>query len=97
MTYDAFELTIEDREQMRDGVLDVARQMAQQSPLAVAGCKEMLNYARDHSIADSLNYMATWQSGMFRSTDLPEAFAAKKEKRSPQFGDLWPVTPPMKA
>ena len=81
--------------QMLEEVLEVARRIAQQSPLAVTGCKEMLNYARDHSVADSLNHMATWQGGMLRATDLREAFAAKREKRPPTFGDLWPATPPM--
>jgi enoyl-CoA hydratase len=73
------------------GVLATAREIAARSPLAVWGSKEMLNYARDHSIADGLDYIATWQTGMFQPADMMEAFAAKAEKRDPEFQDLPPV------
>jgi enoyl-CoA hydratase len=71
--------------------MDVARDIAARSPLAVWGSKEMLNYARDHSIADGLDYIATWQTGIFKQTDMMEAFAAKYEKREPRVQDLLPV------
>jgi enoyl-CoA hydratase len=74
--------------------MEIAAQIAARSPLAVTGCKEMLNYSRDHSVADSLKYMATWQSGMFQpQTDMLETFSAKMESREPQFDDLNPVEP----
>ena len=73
------------------GVLAVAREIAERSPLAVWGSKEMLNYARDHSIADGLDYIATWQTGMFQPGDMREAFAAKAEARTPSYPDLLPV------
>lgn len=74
---------------MLEGVMTVARQIAQNSPLAVTGCKEMLNYSRDHSVEDSLKYMATWQAGMFRPTDLMKSFQAKATKQSAQYDDLF--------
>ncbi len=74
--------------EMLEAVLGVAREIAQHSPLAVYGSKEMLNYARDHSIADSLRYMAVWQTGMFQPADMLECFAAKQDKREPVFEDL---------
>jgi enoyl-CoA hydratase len=73
------------------GVLAIAREIAERSPLAVWGSKEMLNYARDHSIADGLDYIATWQTGMFQPGDMREAFAAKAESRRPSFPDLLPL------
>jgi len=73
------------------GVLAVAREIAERSPLAVWGSKEMLNYARDHSIADGLDYIATWQTGMFQPGDMLESFAAKSESRRPAYPDLLPV------
>ncbi len=78
-------------EALVEGVLDTAREIAARSPLAVWGSKEMLNYARDHSIADGLDYIATWQTGMFQPADMMEAFAAKSEKRDPVYSDLLPV------
>jgi enoyl-CoA hydratase len=69
----------------------VAREIAERSPLAVWGSKEMLNYSRDHSVADSLNYIATWQTGMFQPTDMTESCQAQTEKRKPHFQDLPPL------
>jgi len=78
---------------MLDGVMNVAEQIAKQSPMAVAGCKEMLNYARDHSVADSLKYMATWQSGMFRPEDMMKSFQAKATKTDATFDPLFEIKP----
>lgn len=75
-------------ENMLAAVMNIAKQIAVNSPLAVAGCKEMLNYARDHSVDESLNYMATWQSGMFQMHDVQEAMQANQQKRIPNFEDL---------
>jgi len=72
------------------GVLDVAAQIAAKSPLAIWGSKEMITYARDHSVADSLNYIATWQTGMFQPADMMESFSAKADQRDPEFDDLLP-------
>ena len=79
------------QEAMLDGVMSIAKQIAEQSPVAVAGCKEMINYSRDHSVADSLRYMATWQSGMFRPQDMMKCFAAKAQKSTPEFEPLLPI------
>jgi len=80
-----------DHEALLNGVGEVARQIAGQSPLAVWGSKEMITYARDHSTADSLDHIATWQAGMFQPADMVEAFAAKGEGREPDFDDLLPL------
>ncbi len=84
-----------DAEAMLGGVMAIARQVAANSPVAVTGSKIMLNYARDHSVADSLEYMATWQAGMFQQADLMEAFAAKMQQRESDFEPLRPLEPPM--
>ncbi len=82
----------ETQEDMIEDVLGIAREIAEHSPMAIWGSKEMLNYSRDHSVADGLNYIATWQTGMFQSPDLVEAMNAKREKRKPVFEDLLPKT-----
>ncbi len=81
----------DDQEAMLEGVMTVARQIAANSPLAVTGCKEMLNYSRDHSVEDSLKYMATWQAGMFRPGDMMKTFQAKAQKQTPEYEGLFPV------
>lgn len=78
----------EDHSSLVDGVLEIAQRIATRSPLAVHGTKEMINYARDHSVADSLQYMAAWQTGMFQPTDVLESFGAQMEKREPVYDDL---------
>jgi len=73
------------------GVMQIAAEIAERSPLAVYGSKEALNYSRDHSVADGLNQIATWQTGMFQGADMMECFGAKAEKRAPVFEDLLPL------
>ena len=80
--------------QMLEGVMDIAKQIAAHSPLAVAGTKEMINYARDHSVEDSLKYMATWQSGMFQPNDLMLSMAAQAQRQPGKFEPLHPVQAP---
>jgi enoyl-CoA hydratase len=79
------------QEALLDSVLATAREIASKAPLAVAGSKVMINYARDHTIDDGLDYIATWQSGMFSGQHMAEAFAAKQEKRETNFPDLAPL------
>lgn len=81
----------DDQESMLVGVMEIATQIAANSPLAVTGCKEMLNYSRDHSVEDSLKYMATWQAGMFRPNDMMKTFQAKAMKTQPEYDDLLPI------
>ena len=80
----------DDHESLLAGVLDIAHEIASKSPLAIWGSKEMLNYSRDHSVEDGLNFIATWQTGMFQPTDMIESFSAKSDKRDPEFDDLLP-------
>jgi enoyl-CoA hydratase len=79
-----------DQETLLAGVMETAREIAGKSPLAIWGTKVSMNYARDHSVDDSLEQIATWQSGMFQPADMMETFVAKSEKRAPVFPDLLP-------
>jgi enoyl-CoA hydratase len=85
----------DDHESLVGGVLEIAARIASKSPLAIWGTKEMINYTRDHSTADALNYIATWQTGMFQPADMMESFAAKGDKRAPDFDDLLPIDDPI--
>ena len=69
------------------GVMEIAAKIAAHSPLAVTGCKRMINYARDHS----LDYIALWNAAMLRADDIKESYIAKSEKRDPSFSELLPV------
>lgn len=76
-----------DQETLMAGVFDIARSIAQKSPIAVQGSKEMIRYMRDHSVADGLNYIATWNAAMLQSEDLRVAMAAHMSKQTPEFKD----------
>ena len=78
----------ETHDDLVDGVLEIAAEVASKSPLAIWGTKEMVNFTRDHTVADSLNYIATWQAGMFQPQDMAETFRAKMDKDDPEFSDL---------
>lgn len=67
----------ENRETMLREVTAIARSIAAKSPLAVRGSKEMLLYARDHSVAEGLNYIATWNAGMLSQLDLQAGIEAQ--------------------
>ena len=47
------------REALLDAALSLASVIARKSPVAVQGSKINLNYARDHSIDDSFNYIVS--------------------------------------
>ena len=68
--------------------LVVAREITDKAPLAISGIKEVLNYNRDHTVEESLNYNALWNAAMNFSDDMMEAFKSKTEKRDPDFQDL---------
>lgn len=76
-----------DADSLMAGVRKIAADIASKSPLAIRGTKEMLLYARDHPVADALNYMATWNAGMLSTADVGQAVAASFKDESPNFDD----------
>jgi len=54
----------ETHDAMMAHVIALAAEIAEKSPLAVAGSKRMINYARDHSTQDALDYIALWNASM---------------------------------
>jgi len=81
-----------DHDALLDGVMEIAREIASKSPMAVWGTKQTMHYTRDHSVADGLEFIANWNAAMFDTDDMAEAFGAKMEQRSPEFPDLWPLS-----
>ena len=72
-----------------EGVLKAAQalagEIAANSPIAVQGTKAVLTANEGRTVAEGLDYVATWNAGMLASDDLVEAMTAFMEKRSPKF------------
>lgn len=76
------------RELALDEALRIAGLISANSPVAVVGTKKNLNYARDHSVQDSLDYVMTWNASMIQSEDLLKAMSAAMQKTKPSFSKL---------
>jgi len=71
-------------------VMALAAEIAGKSPLAIAGSKQALNYARDHGTADALAQMTLLQSAIFDIAEMERAIAGWKAKAP---ADFLPLTP----
>ncbi|MCK0152018.1 crotonase/enoyl-CoA hydratase family protein [Marivita sp. S6314] len=78
----------EDADAVRAAARDLAAEIAQKSPLAIAGIKTSMTYARDHGVQDGLEQIAVWNAGMLRSEDLMRAIQARMTKAEADFADL---------
>ena len=77
-----------DQTSMLEGVMAIAAEIAEKAPLAVYGCKRMINYSKDHSTADTLDYIAIWNASMMQGQEMQEAMQARAEKRAGDFTEL---------
>jgi len=75
----------DDYDAMMAGAVQLANEIAANSPLAVEASKDVLNYGVGKSIDDGLKYVASVSSNIIPSKDFMEAIAAFMEKRKPEF------------
>ena len=75
-------------DELKQKVAGIAKEIASKSPVAIAASKQSLNYARDHSVDESLCQTATLQAAIFDPQQLLQCIQAAKEKRVAQFDDL---------
>ena len=80
-----------DHAAMMKAVMATAHEIASKNPVAVSGSKVMINYARDHSIDDALDYIAVWQTGMLAREHMKEAFESQAQKRPAKYPNLAPL------
>lgn len=71
-----------------EAALDMAKLLATKSPIAVQGTKELLNHARDHTLADSLRYTGVWNSAAIQTSDVERAMLSGIKKTRPTFEKL---------
>ena len=87
---EAFEMGLvtrvfDSKEELDTGVIQLAEEIAANSPLVVEGGKAVLAAGEGRSIAEALDYMALWNAAFLISDDLGEAMTAHLEKRAPRF------------
>jgi enoyl-CoA hydratase len=63
----------------------LAAQIAANSPLAVEGTKAVLATNDGRTVAQGLEFVATWNAAMLAADDVAEALGAFMEKRAPKF------------
>ncbi|PIL30049.1 hypothetical protein GSI_07961 [Ganoderma sinense ZZ0214-1] len=78
------------RDEVVKAALETAALIAQKPPIAVLGTKKILLHARDHTVAENLEYTAVWNSAMLQTQDIPDAFAAMKKKQKAKYGPMLP-------
>ena len=60
----------ETQEEMLEGANKLAKEIASKSPVAIYGLKAVMNYSRDHSVSDGLEYNALWSGAMLSQKDM---------------------------
>ena len=62
--------------------------------LAISGSKAAITYARDHTVADGLEWAAVMQGSIWNTADILGAIQARATKSTPTFADLKPLPKP---
>ena len=76
---------------MLDAAMACAREIAAKPPIAIWGSKQALQFARDHSVDDSLRQMGWLQAGIWSNRHVMESVQATQQKRAGTFAPLEPV------
>ncbi|KAF8946584.1 hypothetical protein BGZ47_000112 [Haplosporangium gracile] len=79
---------VDDYKAVVAAALATATLIAEKSPVAAIGTKHILNYSRDHTVQEGLDYVATWNQVMLTTPDLPTAAAAQMQKSKAVFAKL---------
>lgn len=66
----------------------LATTLADKSPVAVQGTKELLNHGRDHTVAESLRYTQVWNAAAVQGKDFSLALMSGLKKTKPRFEKL---------
>jgi len=77
-----------DKKELHEQGLKLAIEISKKSPLAIARSKEMLNYSRDHTVQDGLDYVATINASIIQSKDFLESVTGALSKRSIIYSNL---------
>ncbi len=79
-----------DPDALTTAALDMARAIAAKAPLAISGSKAAVTYARDHSVAESLEWAAVMQGSIWNTADILSAVQARATRQPADFAPLSP-------
>ena len=78
----------ESHDSLIEGALEVAYEIASNSPAAVYGCKRVIDFSRDHTIDEGLEWINMWNASMLSQSELMEGFQSYKSKKEGNFAEL---------
>ena len=76
------------QDEMLAAAMQCAREIAAKPPVAIWGSKQVIHYARGHSVDDALRQMGWVQGAIWSNAHVHESIAALKEKRAGDFAPL---------
>ena len=79
---------VDTQEECLQAALDMAKVIAQKSPVAVTETKLSLNYSRDHTVQQGLDHIRQLNSALLQTADIPESFTAIFNKKKPTYPKL---------
>ena len=77
-----------DQKSMTNAAFELGKEISNNSPKVVFGCKEAIKFSRDHTTVEGLDWIKMWNSAMFNMKEVEESFKAKIEKRTSNFDNL---------
>ena len=78
----------ESHDALIEGALKIANEIASNSPAAVYGCKKVIDFSRDHTIDEGLEWINMWNASMLSQSELMEGFRSHKGKTEGNFAEL---------
>jgi len=79
---------LDTKEKALEAAFKIAELISSKSPVAVSGTKELLNYSRDHNVADGLRYTGVWNSAAIQTSDVQRAMLSGLKRTKPTFEKL---------
>ncbi|WP_018995518.1 enoyl-CoA hydratase-related protein [Hirschia maritima] len=84
-----------DKEATLSRALEMATIISKKAPIAIAGSKRAITYARDHSTDDALRWASVAQAGYWKPSDIMQAVQSRMTKTDPNFEDPAPINTTM--
>jgi enoyl-CoA hydratase len=88
LAYGLVNEVFDSQEAMMAAALQCAREIGAKPPVAIWGTKQVIHYARDHSVDDALKQMGWIQGAIWSNEHVREAVTAQKQKRAGTYPDL---------